>query len=205
MLVRGDARAREHRRQQLAMVDADDEIIESKFDERIRHRPAQLRLHGGRRRAERIDVALIELAEAAARRPIGSPHRLDLIALEEARQLALILRDDARQRHRQVVAQRKIGLAAGLVLAALENLENELVAFFAVLAEQRLDVLDGRRFERLEAVALVDALDNADDVLAPAHVLRQEVAHAARRFGALTHSRGSVRPCCFWYFPFLSA
>jgi hypothetical protein len=42
----------------------------------------------------------------------------------------LILRDDARQRNRQVVAQREICLAARLVFAALENLENEPVALF---------------------------------------------------------------------------
>jgi hypothetical protein len=47
------------------------------------------------------------------------------------------------------------------VLAALQDLENELVALFAVLAEQRLDVLERRRLERLEAVALVDVADDA--------------------------------------------
>jgi hypothetical protein len=31
------------------------------------------------------------------------------------------------------------------------------------LPEERLDVFDGRRFERLEAVVLVHALDDADD------------------------------------------
>ena len=104
-----------------------------------------------------VDVALVELAESAARRPIGAPHGLNLIALEDLRQLRLVLGHDTRERHRQVVAQREIGLAAGLVLAALENLEDELVAFLAVLAEQCLDVLGGRRLERLEPVAIVDA------------------------------------------------
>ena len=65
-----------------------------------------------RRRADRIDVALVELAEAALLRPVGPPHRLDLIALEEPRQLRAVLGDDPRQRHRQVVAQRQVRLAA---------------------------------------------------------------------------------------------
>jgi len=53
---------------------------------------------------------------------------------------------------------------------------------------------------------IVDPLRDADDVLAPPHVFRQEVAHAARRFCAWhIYSLGSVSPCCFWYFPFLSA
>jgi hypothetical protein len=66
------------------------------------------------------------------------------------------MRHDARQRHGEVVAQRQIGLPARLVLAALEDLEDELIALVAVLAQQRLEVLDRRRLERLEAVALVD-------------------------------------------------
>ena len=91
-----------------------------------------------------------------------------------------MLGDDAGERHRQVVAQRQVGLARRLVLAAAQHLENELVAFFAVLARQRLDVLERRRLQRLEAVAAVDVLDDTDDVFAAAHVLRQEIAHPTR-------------------------
>ena len=87
-----------------------------------------------RGRPDRVDVALVELAEAAARRAIRPPHGLNLVPLEELRQLRLVLRDDARERHRQVVAQRQVGLAARLVLAALQDLEDELIALFAVLA-----------------------------------------------------------------------
>ena len=74
------------------------------------------------------------------------------------------------------------------MLAALQDLENELVAFLAVLAEQRLDVLERRRLERLEPVALVDVADDADDVLAPADVVGQEVARAARGLGLMAWS-----------------
>ena len=49
---------------------------------------AQLRLGDRRRRADGVDVALVELAEAALARPVGAPDRLDLVALEELRQLA---------------------------------------------------------------------------------------------------------------------
>ena len=72
--------------------------------------------------------------------------------------------------------------AALLVLAAFQNLENELVALFAVLAEERLDVLERRRLERLESVAFVDAADHADDVLAPADIVRKKIACAGRWF-----------------------
>ena len=36
-----------------------------------------------RARSDHVDVALVELAEAAPRRTIGPPHRLNLVALEE--------------------------------------------------------------------------------------------------------------------------
>src|SRR6185503_11448246 len=142
--------------------------------------------------------ALEELAEAPARRTVGAPHRLDLVALEQARQLVLILRDDARQRHGQVVAQREIGLAAGLVLAAPEDLENQLVAFLAVLARQRLDVLERRRLERLEAVALVDPAHHADDVFPAPDVVGEEVAGTRGRFRGLLVGQPlnlTSRPC----------
>ena len=166
------------------MIQADHEVVEPELGQRIRHRGAQLRLHDRRGRSERVDVALVELAEPAARRTIGPPHRLDLVALEQPRQPGLVLRDHARQRHRQVVAQRQVRLAGGLVLAALQDLENELIALISILPHQRLEVLDRGRLQRLEAVALVHTLDDADDVLASPHVLREEVAHAARRFCA---------------------
>ncbi len=103
-----------------------------------------------------------------------------MIALEEFWQLVLILRDDARQGHRQIVAQRQIGCTRLFMLAALEDFEDELIAFVAILAHQGLDIFDRGSFQGLEPVALIHFLDHADDVFAFAHVGRQKVAHAAR-------------------------
>ena len=138
------------------MVHADDEVAGTRAAQHVADRGADLRLDNRRRRADGVDVALIELAKPPARRPIRPPHRLNLIALEEPRQLAAMFGDDARERHGQVVAKREIGFARRLVLAAAQHFENELVAFFAVLAGQRLDVLERRRLERLEPVSPVD-------------------------------------------------
>jgi hypothetical protein len=88
---------------------------------------------------------------------------------------------DARQRHGQIVAQREVCLACLLVLAPLEDFEDELIALFAVLPQQRLDVLDRRGLQRLKPVALVHPLDDADDILAPANIRGEKVAHPARR------------------------
>ncbi len=161
-----------------------DEVLEAQLVEHLGDRRQHLDLDDRRGRADGVDVALVELAEAAPGRPVGTPDRLNLVPLEELRQLRLVLGHHPRQRHGQVVPQGQIRRAARLVLAALEDLEDQLVAFLAVLPEQRLDVLDRRRLQRLEAIALVHAADHADHVLAPAHVLREEVAHAARRLGA---------------------
>src|SRR5689334_6026552 len=78
------------------------------------------------------------------------------------------------------------------MLAALENLEDELIALFAVLPQERVDVLGSGCLERLEAVALVDTLDDADDVFTPTHVFRKEVAHAACWLCAGCHTSSAV-------------
>ena len=62
------------------------------------------------------------------------------------------------------------------------------------LPSQRLDVLDRRRLERLEAVALEDVADHADDVLAAADVFGQEIPHPAGRACLLRgHQRVYIR------------
>src|SRR5204863_4005451 len=126
-----------------------------------------------------------KLAEASARRAIRAPDRLNLISLEELRQLSAVLGNDPRKRNGEVVAQRQIGLPGRLVLAPPKDFEDQPVAFLAVLAGERLDVLERRRFEWLEAIALVHRRDDANHVLAPADVFGQEIAHAARRPGLL--------------------
>ena len=165
--------------QNLPMIYANDEIIESKSDQGIAGRRNQFSFNHHRTRAEHVNIALIELAKASPRGTIGAPDRLNLIAFEKLRQLILILRDHARQRHREIVTQGQIGLAGLFMFAAFENFEDELIAFFAVLAHQSFDVFDGGCFQRFETVTLVHGLYDADDVFALAHVSRQKVAHAA--------------------------
>ena len=132
------------------MVQPYHEILKPQLRHHVADGGEQLRLDDARRRANRIDIALEELAEPPACGPVGTPDGLNLVPLEELRQLVLVLGDDTRERNREVVTQREIRLAARFVLAALQNLENEPVALFAVLPLQRLDVLEGRRLERFE-------------------------------------------------------
>ncbi len=181
--ARGHAARVQQRAQHTAMVQPERVLGEAEPGQHVACRPQEFRLHHHRPGPDGVHVALVELAEAALLRAIGAPHRLDLVPLEELRQLRAVLGHDPRERHRQVVAQGEVGLPRLRALAALEDLEDEAVALFAVLAEERLDVLDGRRLDGLEPVALVHVGDDADDVSAPPHVGGQEVAHAARRTG----------------------
>src|SRR5438067_1708857 len=124
------------------MIQADLEVAEPKRCQNFAYGSELLDFNHRRRRADRIDVALVELAKPSAGGPVRPPDRLNLIALEELRQLVLVLRNHACERHGEIVPKREIRLPACLVLPAFEDLENELVALFAVLAEERFDVLE---------------------------------------------------------------
>jgi hypothetical protein len=195
VLVGGHARHVEYPGQHGPVVQAEHRVGKPEGLHRLAGRGAQLGLDHRRRRSGGVHITLVELAEATTRRAVGPPHRLDLVALEVLRQRAAMLGDDARQRHGEVVPEGQVGLSRRLVLAALQDLEDELVALLAVLAEERLDVLDGRCLERLEAVALVDGPDDADHVGAATNVGRQEIPHAAgRRCGSHAMPRRQPRP-----------
>ena len=162
------------------MIEPNHEVAEPEPAEHIADRGADFRFDHRRARPDGVDVTLIELAEPAPGRTVRSPHRLYLVALEEARQLAAVLGHYSRERDREVVAQRQVGFARRLVLAPAQHLEYELRALVAVLPRQGLDVLERRRFERLEPVVPVHVLHDADDVVAAPDILREKIAHAAR-------------------------
>ena len=67
--------------------------------------------------------------------------------------------------------------------AALGDAEDQLIALFAVLAEQGIQSFHDRCVERFKAVALVDAFDHIDDVFPAQHIQGKEVACAADRLG----------------------
>ena len=94
----------------------------------------------------------VELAVAAVAGPVRPPDRADRVALVRGRQLAPVRGGHPRQRHRVVVTQRQVGLAGALVLAAAQDLEDQLVAVVAVLAEQHVQPLEGGRDQRLEPI-----------------------------------------------------
>ena len=133
-----------------------------------------------RARAQHVNVTLVKLTKTSARRPICAPHRLNLITFEKLRQLVSVLGDESRQRNSQIVTKGEIGFTGRFMNAPFEDFEDELIALFTILSQQRFYVFNRRRLERFEAVPFVDLLDDADDILATPHVGGQEIAHTAR-------------------------
>ena len=185
--LRGHAEALEHADQESAMVQPDDEVGKAQCAQHVADRREHLRFDHRRPGSDRVDVALDELAESSPRRTIRAPHRLNLIPLEEPWQFAAVLGNHPRQRYRQVVTQGQIGFARRFMLAAPEDLENQLGAFVAVLAGQRLDVFECRGLQRFEPVAPVHVFDHADHVVALAYLVGEKVTHAARGTRLLWH------------------
>ena len=151
-----------------------------------------LSLHQSAGGANHIQVALIEFSKASFGGPVGAVDGRDVVAFEVAGQLIAVLGDDTGERHGQIVAQTGVGdviFGWGLgerplqLCAALGDAEYQLIALFAVFAQQRVQPFHHRRVERFKAVTLIDAFDYADDILAAQHVQGQKVACAADRLG----------------------
>ncbi len=173
--VRRHCQRLEQARQHPPRVELDGELRQLQRGEYVVLRAQRLGIRQQRRRAQRVQVALGELAVPVLAGTVGSPHGADHVPLVRRGQLAAVSGHDPRQRHRQVIPQRKVGLARCLVLAAPEDLENQLVAFVAVLAQQHIESLEGRRLQRLVAVAAEHVADDREGMLALVHLRGEEV------------------------------
>ncbi len=193
-LAVGDAQAFEEAAQQLAVV----ELHRERAD-------AQLREHGmdhGRHfgvvahrqgiLADHVDVALVELAEAAALGALAAIDALHLVAAERKRQLMFVFGHVARQRHREVEAQRQFGLAALLQRAGGLHEIDLALGFAAGLGQQHIGQLENRRFDRKEAESLEIAPDHVQHPLERDLVPGQQF-HDAGRGAGLDQDRNSSK------------
>ena len=101
--------------------------------------------------ADRVEVALDELAEPALGRPLAAEDRADGIPLERHAQLVDVLGDEPGQGDRQVEPEGQLARRAPLV-GHLEDLPQDLVRA-GPLAGQDLHALDVRRLDRHEPEA----------------------------------------------------
>ena len=162
--------------QHLAVVDADAELADRHFLEHAVDHARDFRFGevGELLATDDVDVALVELAPPPlfCLRRLAAPDALDLVAAERKRELALAHRDVARERHRQVEAQRALG--GGLVVVGLgEARERVDFLLHAALRGQHLAALGRRRLDRQEAVELEVATDDVDQPVEVQLVLRQ--------------------------------
>src|SRR5439155_360131 len=135
-----------------------------------------------------------EPAVTALPRPVRAPDRSQRVALVRNRQLAAVGRGHPRQRHRQVVTQGQVGLAGPLVLAAAQDLEDELVAFLAVLAHEDIEPLEGRGGERLEPVAGEHRPDERERALPGLELAGKEVTGPRGGIELRWHAPYAPRP-----------
>jgi hypothetical protein len=109
-----DPQALEEAAQELAMVEMDGEVAEGQVLEDRRDHRRDLRVEARRQRvlADHVDIALVELAVPPALRPLAAVHPLHLVAAEGKGELVFMFGDIARQRDREVEAQRQFRAAA---------------------------------------------------------------------------------------------
>ena len=127
--------------------------------------------------SDHIHVALVELAVASFLRTVCAPNRLDLEPLEGERDLLTVLYHIACKRNGQVVPQTFLRRKSGFLSAVLDA-EEQLVAFLAVFAHQRPDILHCRSLDLLKTVQTKHTFDRVKDIIAARHLDLSEVTRA---------------------------
>ena len=150
-----------------------------------------------------VGIALVELAITAFLRAVGAPNGLDLVALEGEGEFLAVLHHETGEGDGEVVTQSFLtelggesGCGGGFVVgggdgagevAAVENFEEEFVAFLTIFAHQGGEVLHGGGFDLAEAVEAIDAADGVEDIVAACHFDKAEIAGAFGNCRFLCH------------------
>src|SRR5262249_27542297 len=108
----------------------------------------------------------------------------------------------ARQRHREVETQSEIGQLLGVAgraqpLAALEDLEDELLVLAALAAREQGQTLHRRSLDPHESPSAIDVENGSQRPVAQRDFVGQDIAHPARRgrrelHGHVTRARTGV-------------
>ena len=171
----------------LAVVDfhhhIDAQLAENHVDHL--HQLELVELRGG---ANHVGVALIEFSVATLLRPVGTPHRLQLVAAEGEGDLVAMLDNETGEGNGEVIAQATVtNLRCHLVIilleinilhevARIEHLEQQFVALFAIFAHERRKVLERRSFDRFKGESAEDRADSVENIVAASHLYREEIA-----------------------------
>ena len=176
--VVGDASGLEHAVQHLPVVDLHHVLPgQAERVHRVGHHHAHLGVGFGTGGADRVGVELHELAEAAGAGLLVAEDIAGAIAAERLGQLVVVLGEIAGERRGEIVAQ-----AHPLLVVVLQR-EHAGVGPVGVGQElaERLGVFEQRRFDRIEAVALIDPLDGRDHAVDGGDIGRRAVFKTARQ------------------------
>ena len=141
-----------------AVVHVDGEIREADGPQQIVDHQRRFDIGHDTRGADRVEIALHELAVPAALRVLAAPDGGDVVALERGAQFTRMLCGEPGQRHRQVETQADLAAAVVLKLVQLA------IGLFAPLAGEDLQVLKRRRVDGTETVRAIDALGRLDQL-----------------------------------------
>ncbi len=142
--------------------------------------------------ADRVEVALEELAVPAALRVLPPPHRPHVVALEGNPETSDVFGGEAGEGDREVEAHRHVPASGILEPVHL------LVGLGAPLAEEDLGVLEHRRIDRTEPVGAIHLYRGGDHGVTRHRRLGEGVAEALQGAGLdeICHEPGvSARRC----------
>ena len=150
-----------------------------------------------------VSIALIEFAIASFLRTVGAPNGLDLETLEGKLEFFAVLHYIACKRHSEVIAQSFLAKLSGkgssgvrfilfggnrtCEVSAVENFEEQFVAFFSIFPHKGGEVFHRRGFDLRKTIKTVDTADGVEDVVASCHFDESEIARTFGYRGFLCH------------------
>ena len=166
-----------------------------------------------------VRIALIEFAIASFLRTVGAPNRLNLETFEGKLEFFAVLHHIACKRHSEVIAQSFLAKLSGKgscgvrfilfggnrarEVSAIENFEEQFVAFFSIFPHKGGEVFHRRGFDLRKTIKTVDTADGVEDVVASCHFDESEIARTFGYKGFLCHRAneslevgGGIPPFC---------
>ena len=188
--------------EEFAVVDFDGNT-DAKAREHFVNDLHQLHLVEERVATHHVSIALIEFAIASFLRTVGAPNGLNLETLEGKLEFFAVLHHIACKGHSEVIAQAfltklssKSSSGVSFILlggnracevSAVENFEEQFVAFFSIFSHQGGEVFHRRGFDLRKTIKTVNTADGVEDVVASCHFDESEIACTFGYRGFLCH------------------
>ena len=171
----GESQPAEDPGQHPPIVDPDGEPLDADRGQEVVHDEHHFQVGHGAGRADRVEVALHELAVAAPLRVLPPPDGCQVIPLEWQPQFVHVLGGEPGEGHGEVEPHADV--AATVILEAVEL----LVGLLASLAREDLEVFQRRRIDRREAVRPVDPPRDVENPFPHERLRGQVIAKSLER------------------------